>query len=295
MPKLNLRQKENLDGYLFLTPAILFFAVFMVYPFFYSFYLSLQEKTGMKLTDLSFAGLTQYQKVLADPEFISSLINTGIYTFSVVFFQVAIGLLTAVVLNRALIGKTLTRSFFFIPVIISTIVCGVIWTWMYDPAASGLMNRAISIFGIEPIAWLKDPKWAMTSVIVMSIWKWIGYHMVIYLAGLQGISNDYYETASLEGANVLQKFIHITFPLLSNTTWLLVITSIINSFQIFDQIYTMTNGGPMGATNVIVYFIYKAGFISFDLPYASAAAWLLFVVIFILTLAQLKVQSKNEQ
>ncbi|WP_077532314.1 carbohydrate ABC transporter permease [Massiliimalia massiliensis] len=295
MPKLNLRQKENLDGYLFLTPAILFFAVFMVYPFFYSFYLSLQEKTGMKLTDLSFAGLTQYQKVLADPEFISSLINTGIYTFSVVFFQVAIGLLTAVVLNRALIGKTLTRSFFFIPVIISTIVCGVIWTWMYDPAASGLMNRAISIFGIEPIAWLKDPKWAMTSVIVMSIWKWIGYHMVIYLAGLQGISNDYYEAASLEGANVLQKFIHITFPLLSNTTWLLVITSIINSFQIFDQIYTMTNGGPMGATNVIVYFIYKAGFISFDLPYASAAAWLLFVVIFILTLAQLKVQSKNEQ
>ena len=119
--------------------------------------------------------------------------------------------------------------------------------------------------------------------------------MVIYLAGLQGISNDYYEAASLEGANVLQKFIHITFPLLSNTTWLLVITSIINSFQIFDQIYTMTNGGPMGATNVIVYFIYKAGFISFDLPYASAAAWLLFVVIFILTLAQLKVQSKNEQ
>lgn len=293
MSRMTLRQKENRDGYLFLLPAILFFAIFMVYPFFYSFYLSLHEKTGMKLTDLSFSGLSQYQKVLADPEFLSSLINTAIFTFSVVFFQMLFGLLTAVILNRALIAKTLTRTFFFIPVVLSTIVCGVIWTWLYSPDDAGLINRALSVIGIEPIAWLKDPKWALFAVIVMSIWKWIGYHMVIYLAGLQGISNDYYEAASLEGANGFQKFSYITFPLLANTSWLLVITSIINSFQIFDQIYTMTKGGPLGSTTVVVYFIYKAGFVTFDLPFASAAAWILFVVIFVLTLFQMKLQSKS--
>ena len=293
MSRMTLRQKENRDGYLFLLPAILFFAIFMVYPFFYSFYLSLHEKTGMKLTDLSFSGLSQYQTVLADPEFLSSLINTAIFTFSVVFFQMLFGLLTAVILNRALIAKTLTRTFFFIPVVLSTIVCGVIWTWLYSPDDAGLINRALSVIGIEPIAWLKDPKWALFAVIVMSIWKWIGYHMVIYLAGLQGISNDYYEAASLEGANGFQKFSYITFPLLANTSWLLVITSIINSFQIFDQIYTMTKGGPLGSTTVVVYFIYKAGFVTFDLPFASAAAWILFVVIFVLTLFQMKLQSKS--
>lgn len=294
MKRLTIRQRETLDGYLFVAPAILFFAVFMVYPFLYSFYLSLHRKTGAKLTDVTFAGLEQYGKALADPQFFSSLKNTAVYTLSVVFFQIAIGLLAAVLLNRAIMGKTMIRALVFTPVVLSTIVCGIIWTWLYSPDSAGLINRALAVLGIQPVAWLRDPKWAMFAIVVMSIWKWIGYHMVIYLAALQGISTDYFEAAALEGANGLQKFAYITFPLLSPTTWLLLITSIINSFQIFDQIFVMTKGGPIGATNVIVYFIYNTAFVSFDLPYASAIAWLLFGVIFLLTMVQMRIQNRQE-
>jgi multiple sugar transport system permease protein len=206
----------------------------------------------------------------------------------------AIGLFLAVLLNHKILGKDIIRIMVFTPVVLSTIVCGTVWVWMYSPEDQGLINRALGLVRIKPIAWLRDPNWALFAVVFMSIWKWIGYHMVIYLAALQGISNDYYEAASIEGANGLQKFWRITFPLLTNTSWLLVITSIINSFQVFDQIFVMTKGGPVGATNVIVYMIYKSSFVTFDLPYGSAIAWLLFCVIFILTLIQMQIQKKAE-
>jgi multiple sugar transport system permease protein len=293
MKPLSIKQRENIDGYIFVFPALIYFAVFVVYPFFFSFYLSLNERTGIKLTDISFVGLKQYVRALHDPEFYSSLSHTMVYTFSVVFFQMAIGLIMAVLLNRSIIGKSLIRAMFFIPVVLSTTVCGKVWSRMYSPEASGLFNRLIGLVGIGPIPWLRDPQFALLAIIIMSIWKWIGYHMVIYLAALQGISNDYYEAASIEGANGLQKFIKITFPLLANTSWLLVITSIINSFQVFDQIFVMTSGGPVGATTVVVYMIYKAAFVSFDLPYGSTVAWLLFGVIFILTLIQMQIQNRS--
>ena len=295
MKSLTISQRENLDGYIFLFPAIAYFALLVVYPFFYSFFLSLHQKTGIKLTDISFAGLYQYRKALSNTEFWDSLSHTVTYTFSVVFFQMLTGLILAVFLNNQILAKNLIRALIFTPVVLSTIVCGRVWVWFYDPDATGLMNRIISMVGIKPIAWLKDPNWALFSVIFMSIWKWIGYHMVIYLAALQGISSDYYEAASIEGANGLQKFWRITFPLLANTSWLLVITSIINSFQVFDQIFVMTSGGPVGATNVVVYMIYRSAFVGFDLPYASAIAWLLFGVIFILTLIQMQIQNKTNQ
>jgi len=295
MKSLSISQRENLDGYIFILPTIVYFSLFIVYPFFFSFYLSLYQKTGARLTDITFAGLLQYKKALSDHEFWKSLVNTTIYTFSVVFFQMATGLILAVLLNNKILGKNLIRALIFTPVVLSTIVCGRVWTWFYTPEAGGLMNRIIGLVGIKPLGWLKDPNLALFSVIYMSIWKWIGYHMVIYLAALQGISNDYYEAASIEGANGFQKFFKITFPLLINTTWLLVITSIINSFQVFDQIFVMTQGGPVGATNVVVYLIYKASFVSFNLPYGSAIAWLLFGFIFILTLIQMQIQNKTNQ
>jgi multiple sugar transport system permease protein len=205
----------------------------------------------------------------------------------------AIGLIVAVLLNHHIIGKNLIRAMFFIPVILSTIVCGKVWSKMYSPEDTGLINRLLGLFSVGPVPWLRDPRYALLAVIIMSIWKWIGYHMVIYLAALQGISTDYYEAASIEGANGLQKFWRITFPLLANTSWLLVITSIINSFQVFDQIFVMTSGGPVGATTVVVYLIYKAAFVSFDLPYGSTISWLMFGVIFILTLIQMQIQNRS--
>lgn len=289
-----LRRRDNIDAYLFLAPALMFFALFLVLPFCYSFFLSLFEKTGAKITDLSFAGIKQYSLALQTPEFFSSLKNTLVYTISVVFFQLFIGLFCAVILNRQIIGRNFLRAMVFIPVVLSTIVCGIVWCWMYSPDESGLINRALGVFGISPIAWLRDPQWSMFSVIFMSIWKWIGYFMVIYLAAMQDISPDYYEAANLEGASSWKKFTCITFPLLSSTTWLLTITSIINSFQIFDQIFTMTKGGPIDSTNVLVYFIYKQAFVFFNLPFASAIAWLMFIAIFILTLLQLFVQNRSD-
>jgi multiple sugar transport system permease protein len=291
MKALSLHQRENIDGYVFILPAVLYFGMFMVYPFFFSFYLSLHQKTGAKLTDISFAALAQYQKALGDPEFWSSLSHTAVYTFSVVFFQISAGLFTAILLNRQITGKNIIRFLIFTPVVLSTIVCGIVWVWLYSPDEAGLINRGLGYIHIKPAAWLRDPKLAMFAVILMSIWKWIGYHMVIYLAALQGISSDYYEAASIEGANGFQKFRRITFPLLSNTSRLLIITSIINSFQVFDQIYVMTKGGPVGATNVLVYMIYRSAFVSFDLPYGSAVAWLMFGIIFALTLIQMRIQN----
>jgi multiple sugar transport system permease protein len=293
MKSLSIKQRENIDGYIFVFPALVYFAVFVVYPFFFSFFLSLNERTGVKLTDISFVGFKQYVRALHDPEFWDSLSHTMVYTFSTVFFQMAVGLIMAVLLNRNIIGKSLIRAMFFIPVVLSTIVCGKVWSRMFNPDESGPFNRLIGLVGIHPIPWLRDPQFALLAIIIMSIWKWIGYHMVIYLAALQGISTDYYEAASIEGANGLQKFIKITFPLLANTSWLLVITSIINSFQVFDQIFVMTSGGPVGATNVVVYMIYKSAFVSFDLPYGSTIAWLLFGVIFILTLIQMQIQNRS--
>ena len=289
-----MRQRENIDGFIFIFPALLFFILFRIYPFIYSFYLSLHTRTGVGLRDISFAGFEQYRRALGHPLFFSALTNTVVYTFSVVFFHMFFGLMLALLLNRAIMGRTIVRAMIFTPVVLSTIVAGVVWNWMYSPDATGLINRVLGVVGISPIAWLRDPSWAMFSIVFMSIWRWVGYLMVIYLAALQGISNEYYEAASVEGANGLQKFFYITFPLLAPATWLLLITSIINSFQIFDQIFIMTGGGPVGATTVLVYLIYQTAFIGFDLPYASAIAWLMFSFIFILTLIQMQIQTRNQ-
>lgn len=294
MRKLNFKQRENIDGFIFILPALAFFLIFRLYPFIYSFYLSLHVRTGVGLRDIEFAWFDQYRIAFQDPQFFSALRNTIVYTAIVVFFHLVLGLLLAVLLNRAIIAKSAIRAMFFTPVVLSTIICGIIWNWMYSPDAAGMINRVIGLVGIPPIAWLRDPNWAMISIAFMGIWKWVGFHMVIYLAALQGIPNDYYEAASLEGAGGLQKFTYITFPLLAPATWLLLITSIINTFQVFDQIFVMTGGGPIGSTTVLVFLIYQIGFVRFDLPYASAVAWMMFIVIFIFTLIQMIIQTRSQ-
>jgi len=283
----NLRKRENMSGFLFIFPAILFFSVFVLFPFAYSLYLSLHRWNGGKMTDISFVGFEQYAKALQSPEFWSSLGHTTYYTFAALVLHLAFGLTFAVLLNRNIRGRTFLRAAYFTPVVMSTIVVGVIWRWIYSPE-TGLFNYFLGWFGIEPIAWLGDPDWAMPAIIFMSLWKWVGFHMVIYLAALQGIPKDLYESASIDGATGWQRFKSITLPMLSSTTFFLTVTSIINSFQIFDQIYVMTGGGPLDATNVVVYYIYKSAFLYYDMPYASAIAWLLFLVIFLVTMAQMK-------
>lgn len=289
-----LQRREDRSAYLFLAPALILFAVFTFFPFVYSLYLSFSQKIpGGTLSDVEFAGLVQYKRLFADKDFWNSLLVSCKYTFPVVFFHVVLGLLLAVGLNMRIPCRSALRSIFFVPYVISMVVVAMIWRFMYS-ANIGLFNVFISLFGLpRNIGWLTDPRYAMTAIIILSVWKYVGYHTVIYLAALQDIPSSLYESAEIDGANAWQRFTKITVPLLSNTTWFLVIISIINTFQAFDQIYLMTQGGPLKTTDVIVYYIYRQAFINFDMSYASAASWILFIIVFLLTALQMKVSKRD--
>lgn len=253
----------------------------------------MQEKVGTNITDLQFAGAKQFIKAFQSKEMWNSFKVTAIYTFPTVFFHLAIGLLLAVLVNKSIHLKGVVRAMYFVPVILSSVVISMVWKFMLSPKV-GLFNLFLAKFGIDPdIAWLKSPKLAMIAVIIVGVWKWIGYFMVLYLAALQDIPVTLYEAAEIDGANGVKKFFKITFPLLGNTTQFLMIISIINTFQVFDQIFMMTGGGPIKRTDVIVYYIYRQAFQIYDMPYASAVSWLLFAVIFVLTALQMKI-SKNK-
>ena len=289
-----LQRREDFSGYMFLLPAILLFGVFTFFPFAYSLYLSLSEKVpGGTMSQVTLSGFTQYAKLFADKDFWNSLLVSCKYTFPVVFFHVLFGLLLAVGLNMKIPARSALRSIFFVPYVISMVVCAMIWRFMYS-ANIGLFNVFIGTLGFpRNIGWLTDPRYAMLGIIILSIWKYVGYHTVIYLAALQDIPKSLYESAEIDGAGPWKRFTRITCPLLSNTTWFLIIISIINIFQAFDQVYLMTQGGPLKKTDVIVYYIYRQAFQNFDMPYASAASWVLFAIVFILTAIQMKVSKRD--
>ena len=251
-----LQWREDFSGYMFLLPAILLFGVFTFFPFAYSLYLSLSEKVpGGTMSQVTLSGFTQYAKLFADKDFWNSLLVSCKYTFPVVFFHVLFGLLLAVGLNMKIPARSALRSIFFVPYVISMVVCAMIWRFMYS-ANIGLFNVFIGALGFpRNIGWLTDPRYAMLGIIILSIWKYVGYHTVIYLAALQDIPKSLYESAEIDGAGPWKRFTRITCPLLSNTTWFLIIISIINTFQAFDQVYLMTQGGPLKKTDVIVYYI----------------------------------------
>ena len=289
-----LQRREDFSGYMFLLPAILLFGVFTFFPFAYSLSLSLSEKVpGGTMSQVTLSGFTQYAKLFADKDFWNSLLVSCKYTFPVVFFHVLFGLLLAVGLNMKIPARSALRSIFFVPYVISMVVCAMIWRFMYS-ANIGLFNVFIGTLGFpRNIGWLTDPRYAMLGIIILSIWKYVGYHTVIYLAALQDIPKSLNESAEIDGAGPWKRFTRITCPLLSNTTWFLIIISIINTFQAFDQVYLMTQGGPLKKTDVIVYYIYRQAFQNFDMPYASAASWVLFAIVFILTAIQMKVSKRD--
>lgn len=291
---LTIQQRDNLWGVAFILPCILIFTIFTLYPFFYSAYLSLQQKVGSNMTDFAFAGLTQFKRAFQSKEMWNSFLVTAIYTFPTVALHLMFGLGLAILVNKSIHLRSLVRAMYFVPVILSTVVVSMVWKFMLSPNV-GLFNQFLGKFGISPdIAWLKSPKLAMLAIIIVGVWKWIGYFMVLYLAALQDIPSTLYEAAEIDGANGIQKFFKITVPLLSNTTQFLLVISVINTFQVFDQIFMLTAGGPVKKTDVIVYYIYRQAFKNYDMPYASAVSWLLFVVIFILTAIQMRIAKNKE-
>jgi multiple sugar transport system permease protein len=267
-----------------LLPAFGLFAAFTAYPFLYAAKLSLTEWDGLS-ADQKWVGLGNYRALLHDAEFIHSLKVTGIYTVAVTVLSLALGLLLALALNRKLVAKNAYRTVFFTPVLTATVAAAVVWQLLFDPY-TGILNVGLHKLGLEGPRWLSSPSWALTAVIVVGVWKRIGFTMIIYLAGLQTISPSYYEAADVDGANGWRRFWDVTWPLLTPITVLQVIMAVIDSFQVFDHVYVMTQGGPMGATNVAPLFLYNEGFRLFHLGYAAAVGW----VIFLVTLAAVLLQ-----
>ncbi len=280
--------KDNLTAYGFLSPALILMSIFMLYPIGYTIYLSFFRWDALS-THLTYVGLVNYQQMLTDQELHQVVWNTFVFTITSVPITVALSLFLAVLLNNEIRARGLFRTIFFMPVVTSFVAGGLIFVWMlnYD---NGFINSFLSIFGIEPINWLQSNGFlAMTAVILMTIWKNAGYFMVIFLAGLQGIPDMYYEASSLEGAGVGWKaFRFITWPLLKPTTFFVTVISLIFTFRTFEQVYVMTKGGPLGTTKVLVYYIYEQAFKLFHMGYAATISIILLVLAVLTTILQFK-------
>jgi len=271
---------------LFLLPTVAVLGTFNFYPALYSLYLSLFEWNGLS-PHREFVGLANYTRLLASGEFWNSLRVTLLYAGGVTLLALALGLLVAVLLNQPIRGQALYRVLYFLPVITPTVASGVVWKYLFDPT-QGVVNRGLAEVGLEGPSWLSDPSWALVAVIVVGVWKRVGFNMVVYLAALQGIPKTYYEAAQLDGADSWQQFRHITLPLLAPTTFFLVVTALIDAFQIFDLVYVMTSGGPLGSTDVLGYYLYRQGFRYSELGFASAVAYVMFALIFLVTVIQFR-------
>lgn len=282
-------RKETVAGYLFLLPALGGILVFILGPVVAAIALSFTKWD--LLTPAKFIGLSNYQELIQDPMFRKVMLNTLIFTGASVPLSLILSLGLALALNQKIKGIVIFRTIYFLPVVSSMVAVSLVWRWLYNPNY-GLLNYFLNLLHLPSINWLFSTTWAMPAVILMSVWKSLGYNMVIFLAGLQGIPQMYYESAKIDGAGKFQAFKNITLPLLSPTTFFVLVISIISSFQVFDQIFVMTSGGPAHATEVIIYYIYHNAFQIFRMGYASALAFCLFIIIFALTLLQIRLSKR---
>jgi multiple sugar transport system permease protein len=272
-------------GYLFVAPAMAIFFVFTLLPVAYTAYLSFTNYDVFTRAD--WIGLRNYQDVFEDELFWRALENTAVYTLFSIPISMAIGLSLAVLLNRKLRGLGFYRTAFYMPVVTSMVAISMIWIQLFDPLY-GVVSNALEGIGIRGIDWLGDPNLAMPSVVAVSVWKTIGWNMLIYLAGLQGIPEYLKEAASIDGANRWQTFWRIILPLLKPTTFFIFVTSLIGAFQVFDIVYVMTGGGPANATLTLVQYIYNNAFKALDMGFAAAASFVLFGIIMGVTLLSMR-------
>lgn len=275
---------------LFLAPSLLGFLVFTLLPVGASLGLSFVKWN--LVAPPQWIGFDNYNRAIHDPMFWRVLRNTAYYTLGTVPTAMALSLALALALNQKMRGVTLFRGLYYLPVVAPMVAVAMVWRWLYN-TDFGVINYLLSKVGVPIIPWLTSVQWAMPAVILMSVWKGLGYGMVLYLAGLQGIPQHLYDAAAVDGANAPQRFRYVTLPMLSTTTFFVLVTSVISSFQVFGQVYIMTRGGPANATSTIVYYIYQNGFESFRMGYASALSWLLFAVVFIFTLIQFRAQREK--
>lgn len=277
--------------YLFIAPSLLVFFVFDLYPIFYSLYLSFL-KWNLISPVKSFIGLQNYADLLESEEFGRAVLNTVLFTIGRVGGSLSIAMALALLLNSKKRWASWTQAAIFSPHVISMVSVSLLWLWLMDPT-HGLLNWFIGLFGIPPLKWLAASSTALVSVIIVTVWKAVGYDMVILISGLQSIPEELYEAAKIDGASNWQRFVRITLPMLSPTIFFLVVTSTIASFQVFDSVRVMTGGGPGDSTSVLVYYIYQHGFRFFKIGHASAASIVLFLIVLSMTVFQFKVLEKR--
>lgn len=262
---------------LFLGPSLVGVALFVAGPILAS--LLLAFSSWDLLTPPTFVGLRNFERLVRDLEFWAALRHTVTFLGGYVPLVMATGLAVAVALNGRIPLRGVFRAVYFLPVVTSWVAVALVWRWLLNPHF-GLVNAWLAQVGVQGPAWLFDPTWAMVSVILTSVWKDTGFVMVILLAGLQGIPREYHEASSIDGANRAQQLRHVTVPLLAPAIFFALTISLINSFQVFDQVYVMTGGGPAGATTVLVERIVRQAFSYSRMGYASAMSWVLFALIF---------------
>ena len=284
-PEMTPKRREAFVGYLFILPTYIGFTIFILYPLVESMRISFQEFSLLRGS--TYIGLDNYAQMFADPRLRISYINTIIFTLFAVFFNAGIGLLLAVMLNRRLpiLMRNLYRSIFFFPVLIAHTYIAVIWRFLYQQD-TGVINYYLGVLGIDPVPWLSNAHWAMAAIIILDVWKNTGFAMLVFLAGLQSIPNEYYEAAQLDGANERQLFFRITIPLLSPTIFFILVIFMIGALQVFDTIIVLTAGGPGDATRSVVLYIYEIAFRTFNMGYAAAVSMTLFAIILVLTALQ---------
>lgn len=274
-----MKLREETVKKIFLLPAAVGTIVFIAIPVFFSFFLSFCDWD--LLSDITFVGFSNYKELLQSSEFALILKNTFVFSLSTTIIAIIIPLVLAACLNSKIRGAEFFKTAYFLPFVTPMIVIAIVWEWIFDPNF-GLLNHILKLH----INWLYDTKTAMLALILVSAWKLIGYNMVIFLSGFSTINQSLYEAAKIDGANPAKTFFKITLPLLSPTVFFVAIITTISSFQVFDLIYLMTQGGPLNSTNVLVYWIYKNSFEFFNIGEASAGAYILFLIIFVLTYMQ---------
>ncbi len=281
MPKTKMARREAIEGYLFILPWILGFLIFRLGPMLYSLFLSFTDYAARGAPQ--FIGLENYTYMFTkDPRFLDSLRSTLAFVVGYLPLNLVLGLAIALLMNQRVRGITGFRSIYYLPAVTSGVAVAILWQFVFHKQW-GILNALLAVFGVQPIGWLVDPNWVIPAFVIMSVWG-VGGSMIIYLAGLQSIPTELYESASIDGANGIRKFWHITLPMLTPTIFFVLITGLIAAFQIFESAYIMTGGGPNYATYFFGLNIYFTAFKSLRFAYASTLAWMLFAIIAALTI-----------
>lgn len=279
--------KENIEGYLFISPALLGVIIFSLGPMVASLIFSFMQYDIV--TPPHFIGISNFKNLLKDQLFFKALFNTMYYVGGVVPLRLLVALLAAILLNQKIKGVTFFRTAYYLPSISAGVAISIVWTYILDPQY-GLINSVLKYIGISGPPWLQSTSWAMPGLILMGTWS-IGQPMVIFLAGLQGIPVHLYEAVAIDGGNWWHKFRYVTIPMLTPVIFFNMVMQVIGTFQVFTSVYVMTNGGPMNSTLVYVFYLYHQAFQWLKMGYGSALAWILFLVIFTLTLLQFRISS----